>query len=166
MVRAVLAILVWLPLCLTLSAVVAAAEPDSIAEPSQIVWMADVTKAWEISQQWKQPLLLFISSENCLYCDKMKEETYGDVKVAADINESFVAASIMGKDWQVLVKKLSVKHYPATVIISPHNKVLDRIEGFVAPTELRTRLATAQQLYVAARDKPPNATEEIPSIEC
>jgi hypothetical protein len=57
MVRAVLAILVWLPLCLTLSSVVAAAEPDSIAEPSQIVWMADVTKAWEISQQRKQPLI-------------------------------------------------------------------------------------------------------------
>ena len=75
----------------------------------------------------------------------MKKNTYRDDGVVADIRQSFVSATVDAKTWTQFVERLGVRIYPSTVIISPDNKVLDRIGGYVEPKTLRARLDVASQ---------------------
>lgn len=88
-----------------------------------------------------RPMLLFVTREGCLYCVRMKQQTYADAGVASEITRSFVATTVDGLQQQSLVRQLGVRVYPTTVIISPQNEVLDVIDGFVDSNVLRSRLA-------------------------
>ena len=88
-------------------------------------------------------MLLYISSDNCVYCKKMVHDTLTDKTVAADIQENFVPVNLAAKDNRFLVRKLRVKSYPTTVIISPKSVVLDYISGYVSAEELKRRLTIA-----------------------
>ena len=94
---------------------------------------------------------MYITTENCFYCRKMVQETLSDDHVAKDIQASFVPVSLTAQGNRLLIRKLRVKSYPTTVIISPRSVVLDYISGYVSPEELHTRLATAARKSPAAR---------------
>jgi thioredoxin-related protein len=106
-------------------------------------WQTNHQEAWRSAKSEHRPLLLYISSDNCVYCRKMVHDTLSDKGVAADIQRKFVPVSVAAEDNRRLVRQLRVKAYPTTVIISPKSVVLDYIPGYVGPDELKVRLATA-----------------------
>ena len=114
-------------------------------------WSTDHQRAWRAAQQEHRPLLLYVSSENCVYCRKMVHETLSDQKVAAEIQRHFVPVNVVAEDNRQLVRKLRIKAYPTTVIISPRSVVLDYIPGYIGPDELRTRLAAASRKAAGTR---------------
>ena len=106
-------------------------------------WKTNHQEAWRSAQTEHRPMLLYISSENCVYCRKMVHDTLTDKSVAARIQEGFVPVNVVAKDNRMLVRKLRVKSYPTTVIISPRSVILDYIPGYVSADELKMRLAAA-----------------------
>ena len=106
-------------------------------------WKTDHREAWRSAQIEHRPMLLYISSDHCVYCKKMVHDTLTDETVAADIQENFVPVNLAAKDNRFLVRKLRVKSYPTTVIISPKSVVLDYISGYVSAEELKRRLTIA-----------------------
>ena len=135
----------------TLLACVAHARSGPQAE---IPWHADPAKAHQLARQQERPLLLLLTTSGCHYCSKMKQSTYRDRLVAADITDHFVAARIDAKKHPTLTKKLGVKVYPTTVIISPDYKVVDVIRGYVDAKKLRTRMAVAARRVQVAKSNP------------
>jgi protein disulfide-isomerase len=129
--------LVSLPV-VTLSSRLASAREDAL-----VGWTTNHQQAWRSAQAVQRPMLLYISSDNCLYCEKMIHETLTDKDVAAQIKQQFIPVNLSAKDNRLLVRKLRVKSYPTTVIISPRSVVLDYISGFVSADEMRLRLVTA-----------------------
>jgi len=117
----------------------------------QIKWHSDIDRAWEITQESKQSLLLFVTHPDCAYCTLMKKKTFQDDGVVADVSESFVSAAVDAQIWTRFVQRLGVRIYPSTVIISHDNKVLDRIGGYVEPLILRARLEAASRRTRDAR---------------
>ena len=117
----------------------------------QIKWHSDIDRAWEITQESKQPLLLFVTRPGCAYCTRMKKKTFQDDGVVADVSESFVSAAVDARIWTRFVQRLGVRIYPSTVIISHDNKVLDHIGGYVEPLILRARLEAASRRTRDAR---------------
>ena len=107
-------------------------------------WQSDIGQAWKMTQQQDRPLLVFVTSEDCAYCVKMKNSTYADSFVRAQIAACFVPLELNGRDASPLVKDLHVESYPTTFIISPRAVVLDRISGYVPPDALAKRLAAFQ----------------------
>jgi protein disulfide-isomerase len=126
----------------------------SVAE-SEIQWHADPAQAHALARRDGRPLLLLLTTDQCYYCSKMKLSTYRDRQVAADITDHFVAAQIDAKKHPLLTKKLGVKVYPTTVIISPDYRVIDLIAGCVDAGKLRVRMAAATtRNRVAATGQP------------
>lgn len=115
----------------------------------EVAWHEDIAKAWEASQQNGRPLLVFVTRDQCYYCDKMKAGTLVSPVVVASLNAAFVPLILDGRRQSPLLKELNVKGYPSTFVISPQAVVLDRIDGYVTPEVLATRLK-------AIRPRPPS----------
>ncbi len=115
------------------------------AEAAPIVWHRDVKTAWQSTQQQGRPLLVFVTTEHCMYCTKMKRATYANPTVADTINRSFVPLVLDGENASPLLADLAVKGFPATFIISPGAVILDRLDGYVPPDKLMPRLSAASQ---------------------
>jgi protein disulfide-isomerase len=140
-----------LPIVLSLVAVASIGERSVANEVQLDGWKTSHQEAWQAARAEHRPMLLYITTQNCFYCRKMVEETLSDADVAKDIQTSFVPVSLTAQANRLLVRKLRVKSYPTTVIISPGSVVLDYITGYVSPEELHTRLTTAARKSLAVR---------------
>jgi len=109
-------------------------------EAGRIEWRREVMEAWQSARTSKKPLLIYVSLESCGHCRRMERETLVDPGVASRVGQAFVAARIDGEKDASLVKRLGVRIYPTTVIISPDNKVLDAVAGYIDADGLRARL--------------------------
>ena len=113
------------------------------AEKVTVPWQDNLNQAWETTQTSRRPLLVFFKTRDCVYCIEMMRHTYGDSGVASDIRHAFVPVSIDADRGAALAQKFGVRVYPTTVIVSPEAKILDRINGYMAPQEFKQRLAAA-----------------------
>jgi len=119
-------------------------------EPTcEVHWRPDLNQAVHEGQQQQRPLLIVFTMERCGYCQLMKKTTYADEHVVASINDNFVPMQISGPEHRRLAQKLGVRLYPTTVIISPENRVIDRMDGYVKPQAMLPRLASAVQATTA-----------------
>jgi thioredoxin-related protein len=129
------------PLTILLSAcIVAAVLADTLTTGG---WKTDANQAWQSAQQDQRLMLLFITTQNCLYCRKMEHETFSNQKVVWGIQQSFIPVSVAAEQNEALVKKFRVNSYPTTVIVSPKSGVLDYMVGYVGPDEFSRRLDAA-----------------------
>jgi protein disulfide-isomerase len=111
-------------------------------EAPTVAWHTQLDSAWAQSCQQGRPLLVFVTCENCRFCDRMKQGTFARADMAEAINRSFVPLTLDGSVDTPLVKELNVKYYPVTFIISPQAVILARIDGYVSPEQLAARLAS------------------------
>lgn len=110
------------------------------ANDIEVKWIDDVDEAWAMTQSEDRPLLLFITQDRCKYCTKMKQGTYQDGKTVTLINDHFVAVEISGTQAARLVKKLGIRAFPTTVVITPDAKVADQVKGYLPPAKFNKRL--------------------------
>ncbi len=115
-----------------------AASASVQAEP--LVWNEDMQVAWKNAQEKGQPLLLFVSTEHCSYCERMKRQTFQDKTVIKHVSEGFVAVAVDAEKQSELVKKLRVRLLPTTVIVDVEGRVVDSIRGFQTAEQLHKRL--------------------------
>jgi protein disulfide-isomerase len=121
-----------------------------------VSWHSDVESAWKATQEQGRPLLVFVTRDECFYCTQMKEKTYSHGAVADTINRSYVPLVLDGKGKSQLLKELRVAAYPCTFVISPQAVIQDRIDGYVAPEALASRLnASRPAVGVATVPKGP-----------
>jgi len=106
-------------------------------------WRTDADQAWQSAQREQRPMILFITSQNCVYCRKMEHETFSNQTVAAAIQAKFVPVSVLAEQNPALVSKFRVRSFPTTVIISPKSGVVDYMVGYVGPSDFQRRLDTA-----------------------
>ncbi len=118
--------------------------PASSDDGASVAWRSEVASAWTESCQQGRPLLLFVTCDNCRFCDKMKQGTYARADVAEMINRSFVPLVVDGRTDSPLVKELRVNYYPSTFIISSQAVILARFDGYVSAEDLSRRLTTLQ----------------------
>ncbi len=118
--------------------------PAPADDVPSVAWHTEVATAWTETCAHGRPLLLFVTCENCRFCDKMKEGTYARADVAELINHSFVPLVVDGRDPSPLVRELKVKYYPCTFIISPQAVILARFDGYVSPEQFARRMTSLQ----------------------
>lgn len=109
--------------------------PDVAGQRQPLFRHASINRAWSVAQSSRLPMLVYVTSENCLFCEKMREETFSKPQISAGISaftEPFMFNAVEAPE---LAKKLGVRAFPTTLIISPDSKLLHRIEGFVTADE-------------------------------
>lgn len=112
-----------------------------------ITWTdAGITQA-ELTAQNK-PVFLFISTDWCTYCKKMKRETFADPSVQKILNDKFVniyldpekegTARFMGEDvsYKELASQLGVTGYPTSAFFSSEGKILGVQPGYLGVDDL------------------------------
>lgn len=127
---------------LAFAALCAATAQAQQAKPAAAFKHPNVDQAWQAAQQSKRPLLLFIHSDNCRFCVKMEKETFSHPKLAAALATAAETVSVHSEDHPELMKRLGVRAYPTTVVISPDGKEIGRVEGFLDAPRFAAKMFT------------------------
>ncbi len=119
----------------TLLLVVALSGSAPAADPIQ--WRTDYNTARKEAQEKGLPMLVSISTDECLYCRKMDATTFADANVAALLNGRFVPLKVDGNKETNLVQALRVQMYPTTVIAGADGKIHAFLSGYVTADQLK-----------------------------
>ena len=124
----------------------------------------DLEVAWRVAQQKRIPMLVFVSMNRCAHCDRMERETYAHPQISRGIYRRFVTVKLKREQAPKVVKKLGVRAYPTTLVISTGGDLMARMEGFVEPKKFaeQIRPVLAQQAKTGGRTarKPPTRSGE------
>jgi len=123
------------------------------AADTKIFAYTDVDQAWVAVQQSQRPLLLFVSTNNCYFCNKMEVETYVHPQILASIRELFVTAKIKKEQNPKLVEQLGVRAFPTTLLIAPNGDLITKIEGFADPKKFVLKIRPALAGLAKNRDR-------------
>lgn len=120
--------------------------------PRAIAWHADTRRAAAIADQTGRPMLLRITADWCGFCRRMNREAFVDSRIIRDVGRTFVSVNVDADTNEALVRQLQVSSLPATVIVLPDFKVIQRIEGFRSANQLGQALSPHFQRARAAAE--------------
>lgn len=99
-----------------------------------IAWHHTAQTAFQISEQSRRPVLIYVSSEQCTYCRKMENETWSAPEISSLVQAGYVPLSLKAESDTELIAALNVKAYPTTIVVSPERKVIAGVAGYVPVT--------------------------------
>jgi thioredoxin-related protein/YHS domain-containing protein len=117
----------------------------SISSADEIRWSTDIEQSLQSAAQSGKPVLMEFTASWCVYCKRMEKSTFTDPRVAAQIEEQFVAVRVDADKHKDLVKDLEIEGLPAILIVSPELKIIHRIKGFQTANALLTELNKVPQ---------------------
>lgn len=97
-------------------------------------------QAWMAVQEGRRPMFLYVRSDNCRYCKKMLRETLSHPQISAGIAAYAEPFAFNASHAPELARKLGVQGFPTTLIISPDQELLCKIEGFLDAQEFAERV--------------------------
>ena len=105
---------------------------------------------------------VMFTPDNCRFCKKMLAETYGHPAIEQLLATRTQTVLAHADDYEALVKKLGIRGYPSSVLVSPNGDVLDFMEGFVTPQDFVKRVTPLlrPQARQAKAEKVPAQTKE------
>ncbi len=116
-------------------------------ERIDVKWQTDFAQAQQSRIDTGLPMIVFLTMDGCVHCERMVLTTYKDGSVQDQIRSNFVPAVINASHQETLASHFRVRMYPTTVLVSPDNRIVDKIEGYVPPRELQRRLNVIRRLY-------------------
>ena len=121
------------------SSVQAQTQPPADSEQPQ--WLESASEAAELAKVTGKPILVYVRSENCHYCDLLQKKTWQDPKVRAIIHKEMIPLKLTLEENREAVEAMKVRGYPSTLLFSANREYLARIDGFVTPQEFTARIA-------------------------
>ncbi|TWT52983.1 hypothetical protein Pla22_06110 [Rubripirellula amarantea] len=110
----------------------AASQTAVTAKPRQpnVVWHDSIESGWAEARRRNVPMVIFITSERCKYCDAMKQDTWCDGTIGERLKDHFVAIRLSPQDNPETLKRIEVTSYPTTLIGIPEGKIIDHRVGY------------------------------------
>ncbi len=109
-----------------------------------IHWHDNLRSGWLESRRRGVPMVIFITSENCTYCDAMKRETWCNESVRQRIANGFVAIRLSPRQNSATLKRIKVQLYPTTLVGVPRGRVIGQRVGYQPPAALHQLLSEAK----------------------
>jgi thioredoxin-related protein len=116
-----------------------------------IRWYTDADDAWTEVDQAGRPLMVLVTRQGCPFCVRMKNSTLADPLVVQVVNAEFVALRVDQQEDPAFVRDLGIKAFPTLLIISPDDKLVDRVKGYMNADQTRQRLENARRATTAQR---------------
>ncbi len=132
-----------------------------------VEWRPNIQLAASESASSGKPMLIKFSTEWCGYCKKMSRETFTNRQVASHIANCFVPVEVDGDQHRDLVRRLGIRSYPTTVVVSPKMEVVTQIKGFRTARQLTADLRGLCEHSTKTPEKAPRPTKSrkaIPSV--
>ena len=115
--------------------------PTAARPPVRIRWQTDLRKAVAYADRMERPMLLSISAPWCHHCRQMQTETWRSPSIVQHVNACFIPVSIDADENETLIEQLRVRSLPATLIVTPERRIVQRIGGYQSPRELERHIA-------------------------
>ena len=107
-------------------------------------WHTDLQSGWREAKSRNVPMVIFITTDSCIYCDAMKRDTWCNDSVANRLSKGFVAIHLNKHKNQQTLGRIEVTTYPTTILGTPNGKVIGHRLGYQPPTELHAFLGEAK----------------------
>jgi thioredoxin-related protein len=117
---------------------------EDLQDPREVQWLRSATEAARLARETGKPILVYVRSENCHYCDLLQRKTWQDPATQAMIMREMVPLKLTLEENREAVQAMKVKGYPSTVIFSASREYLARIDGFVTPEDFHKHLSKAR----------------------
>jgi thioredoxin-related protein len=134
---------------LVLLAVGVACQLKSKPLPTNISFLTDFEMAKAEALKSKLPIIIdfYADSTWCQYCTQLDSLTFGDSLVIEMANE-FVFVKINAEADKGLARIFGISGYPTIVLTKSDGVEIDRIEGFIEPTEFYNQI----HLYLQGKE--------------
>lgn len=119
------------------------AAPASLAD-ARIRWHDSLDSGWEESRRRNIPMVIYITTERCRYCDAMKRDTWCDYSVLHRVAKDFVAIRLTPQRNTATLNRIRIAAYPTTLIGIPEGKIIGRRVGYQPPAELHGLLSESE----------------------
>jgi protein disulfide-isomerase len=100
------------------------------AQTAAVPFLHDYSQARQEAEKKGLPLVLYFTTDNCPWCVRLANETFGDPTVAKLMTDKFVLLKVHARQEPILVEKLAIPYFPTVVLAAPDGKILGRVEGF------------------------------------
>lgn len=110
-----------------------------------VLWHDDFASGWKAARKTGRPMVIFITSQRCHYCDAMKRETWCNGTVLEKMKEKFVAIRLTPDRNSKTLERIDVPAFPTTLIGHPDGHIISHRVGFQPPVEMQRFLETASQ---------------------
>jgi hypothetical protein len=111
-----------------------------VERQSNIIWHGDLDSGWRESKRTGRPMVIFITSSHCRYCDAMKAATWRDLGINSRVGNEFVAVQLCPERNAKELSRIQVDVYPTTLVALPQGKVIDHRKGYQPPDLLHALL--------------------------
>lgn len=122
------------PLIMILAAVFFSLQASAFSQ-QKVQWLRSATQAAEAAKKTGKPILVYVRSATCHWCDRMQTDVWQNPQAASVINQQFVPLKLTREQNPEAVQALQVKGFPATIVFSAEKKYLHKIDGYVDSKE-------------------------------
>ncbi|TWU57525.1 thioredoxin family protein [Rubripirellula reticaptiva] len=113
---------------------------QSTAAPPLVSWHRSLESGWEESRRRNVPMVIYITTERCTYCDAMKRDTWCDQDVQQDLANGFVAIQLSQQENSATLDRIKVTTYPTTLIGVPQGKIVAHRTGYQPALAIKSLL--------------------------
>ncbi|MEZ6138006.1 MAG: thioredoxin family protein [Pirellulaceae bacterium] len=115
-----------------------------------VEWLRSAEQAAELSKKTGKPIMIYVRSENCHYCDRMQQEVWQNPMTAAIVMREFVPLKLTREENKEAVEAMKVKGYPSTLIFSAARTYVGRLDGYLSNEKF---LAAISEVRTAAAEQ-------------
>ncbi|SDY55927.1 DUF255 domain-containing protein [Halopenitus persicus] len=126
---------------------------------THVEWREWGPDAFAAAAETDRPVLLALTATWCDGCHEMDAKTYGEPRIAANINESFVPIRVDVDRWPRIRERYNMGGFPSTVFLTPDGELLTGA-GYLGPDGMRQVLESVRDRWAedgAAAGRVPRA---------
>ncbi|QDT02754.1 hypothetical protein K227x_11320 [Rubripirellula lacrimiformis] len=116
-----------------------------------ISWHTSLESGWAESRRRNVPMVIYITTDPCKYCNAMKNDTWRDRSVQQDLAGDFVAIELSPEQNSSTLHRIKIDAYPTTLIGVPEGKIIASRQGYQPAAAMKSLLREAKHLIINRR---------------
>jgi len=121
---------------------------DQFAAATKVEWREWGPEAFAAAREANRPILLALTVPWSPECREMDRRTYGEPRIAANVNDGFVPVRVDGDRRPEVRERYTMGGYPSTVFLTPEGTVLTGAT-FLGPDGFRDILDSVRETWNA-----------------
>lgn len=111
------------------------------AAGSEIPWLRSATEAAIQSQATGKPILVYVRSKNCHYCDLLQKNTWQDPATKARVMKEMIPLKLTLEENKEAIEAMKVKGFPSVIVFSPQREFIGRYDGYMTPEQFQSQVS-------------------------
>ena len=116
-----------------------------------IAWHNNLQSGWREAKRRNLPMLIFITADECVYCDAMKRDTWCEPSVKSRMSDKFVAIKLTKNVNVETLRRIKVDMYPLTLMGTPNGKIIGHRKGYQPPSALHGFISETKAIFERSR---------------